>query len=97
QDLLAAEGIGVSVVSMPSWELFEKQSREYRDEVLPPHVSARLAIEAGISFGWSRYVGDKGAVIALDRFGASAPYQVLMEKFGFTAANASAKVKQMVR
>jgi len=97
QDLLAAEGIGVSVVSMPSWELFEKQSREYRDEVLPPHVSARLAIEAGISFGWSRYVGEKGAVIALDRFGASAPYQVLMEKFGFTAANASAKVKQMVR
>jgi len=97
QDLLAAEGIGVSVVSMPSWELFEKQSREYRDEVLPPHVSARLAIEAGISFGWSRYVGDKGAVIALDRFGASAPYQILMEKFGFTAANASAKVKQMVR
>jgi transketolase len=97
QDLLAAEGIGVSVVSMPSWELFEKQSREYRDEVLPPHVSARLAIEAGISFGWSRYVGDKGAVIALDRFGASAPYQVLMEKFGFTAANASAKVKLMVR
>ena len=97
QDLLAAEGIGVSVVSMPSWELFEKQSREYRDEVLPPHVSARLAIEAGISFGWSRYVGEKGAVIALDRFGASAPYQILMEKFGFTAANASAKVKQMVR
>ncbi|MFM8395143.1 MAG: transketolase, partial [Acidobacteriota bacterium] len=97
QDLLAAEGIGVSVVSMPSWELFEKQSREYRDEVLPPTVTARLAIEAGISFGWSRYVGEKGAVIALDRFGASAPYQVLMEKFGFTAANASAKVKQMVR
>ncbi len=97
QDLLAAEGIGVSVVSMPSWELFEKQSREYRDEVLPPAVTARLAIEAGISFGWSKYVGEKGEVIALDRFGASAPYQVLMEKFGFTAANASARVRRMVR
>jgi transketolase len=97
QDLLAAEGIGVSVVSMPCWELFEKQSRQYRDEVLPPAVTARLAIEAGISFGWSRYVGEKGEVIALDRFGASAPYQLLMEKFGFTAANASAKVRQMVR
>lgn len=97
QDLLAAEGIGVSVVSMPSWELFEKQSLEYRDDVLPPAVTARLAIEAGISFGWSKYVGEKGEVIALDRFGASAPYQVLMEKFGFTAANASARVKRMVR
>jgi transketolase len=96
QGLLAAEGIGVSVVSMPSWELFEKQSREYRDEVLPPAVTARLAIEAGVTLGWSKYVGVKGDVIGLDRFGASAPYQVLMEKFGFTAANAVAKLKGLV-
>ena len=96
QELLAAEGIGVSVVSMPSWELFEKQSREYRDEVLPPAVTARLAIEAGVTLGWSKYVGAKGDVIGLDRFGASAPYQVLMEKFGFTAANAVAKLKGLV-
>ena len=96
QGLLAAEGIGVSVVSMPSWELFEKQSREYRDEVLPPAVTARLAIEAGVTLGWSKYVGAKGDVIGLDRFGASAPYQVLMEKFGFTAANAVAKLKGLV-
>ena len=96
QGLLAAEGISVSVVSMPSWELFEKQSREYRDEVLPPAVTARLAIEAGVTLGWSKYVGAKGDVIGLDRFGASAPYQVLMEKFGFTAANAVAKLKGLV-
>ena len=96
QGLLAAEGIGVSVVSMPSWELFEKQAREYRDEVLPPAVTARLAIEAGVTFGWSKYVGVKGEVIGLDRFGASAPYQILMEKFGFTAANAVAKLKGLV-
>lgn len=96
QELLAAEGIGVSVVSMPSWELFEKQSREYRDEVLPPAVTARLAIEAGVTLGWSKYVGANGDVIGLDRFGASAPYQILMEKFGFTAANAVAKLKGLV-
>jgi transketolase len=96
QEMLAAEGIGVSVVSMPSWELFEKQSREYRDEVLPPAVTARLAIEAGVTLGWSKYVGAKGEVIGLDRFGASAPYQILMEKFGFTAANAVAKLKGLV-
>ena len=96
QELLAAEGIGVSVVSMPSWELFEKQSREYRDEVLPPAVTARLAIEAGVTLGWSKYVGANGEVIGLDRFGASAPYQILMEKFGFTAANAVAKLKGLV-
>jgi transketolase len=64
--------------------------------VLPPAITARLAIEAGVTFGWSRYVGEKGAVIGLDRFGASAPYQILMEKFGFTPANASAKVRQML-
>jgi len=97
QERLAAEGIGVSVVSMPSWELFERQSREYREEVLPPAITARVAIEAGVTLGWSKYVGEKGAVIGLDRFGASAPYQVLMEQFGFTAVNVSHKVKEMVR
>ena len=96
QDKLAAEGIGVNVVSMPSWELFEKQSPAYRKEVLPPGIAARVAIEAGVTLGWSRYVGEKGAVIGLDRFGASAPYQVLMEKFGFTAANVCEQVKQVL-
>lgn len=96
QDRLAADGVGVSVVSMPSWELFEKQSREYRDEVLPPAVTARLAIEAGVTLGWSKYVGESGAVIGLDRFGASAPYQILMEKFGFTTANVCEKLKGLI-
>ena len=82
---LSMQGFGVRVVSMPSWELFQAQSEEYQDSVLPPTVKARLAIEAGISMGWERWVGAQGAVIGLDRFGASAPYKVLYEHFGFTA------------
>jgi len=84
---LSAEGIAVRVVSMPSWDLFEKQTQSYKDEVLPPEVTARLAIEPASPLGWDRYVGPKGAVIGITRFGASAPYKVLAEKFGFTAAN----------
>jgi transketolase len=96
QDKLAAEDIGARVVSMPSWELFDKQPQAYRDEVLPPNIHARLAIEAGVTLGWERYVGDKGDVIGLDRYGASAPVQVVMEKLGFTAANAVERVKMML-
>ena len=84
---LAAEGVAARVVSMPSWDLFEKQSQSYKDEVLPPQTTARLAIEAAYPFGWERYIGSKGAVIGMERFGASAPYKVLAEKFGFTADN----------
>jgi len=84
QEALAQRGVRVRVVSMPSWELFDAQPPEYRAEVLPPDVPARLAIEAGVPMGWERYVGPQGAAIGLDRFGASAPYKVLMEKFGFT-------------
>jgi transketolase len=87
QDKLAAEGIAARVVSMPSWDLFEKQPQSYRDEVLPPTVTARVAVEAGAPFGWERYVGPKGAVIGLNRFGASAPYKVIAEHLGFTPAN----------
>jgi transketolase len=82
--LLAAKGVQARVVSMPSWELFERQSQEYREAVLPPEVTARLAIEAGVRMGWDRYVGPVGDVISIDRFGESAPYKVLQEKFGFT-------------
>jgi transketolase len=96
QDALAAEGIGARVVSMPSWELFDIQTQAYREQVLPPGVTTRLAVEAGVSMGWERYVGAQGVVIGLDRFGASAPVQVLMEKFGFTAGNVVEKVKQML-
>jgi transketolase len=76
----------VRVVSMPSWELFESQPQEYRHEVLPPHIKARVAIEAGITQGWHRYVSEEGCVLGIDHFGASAPYQVLYEKFELTAA-----------
>lgn len=81
---LEQEGVGVRVVSMPSWELFDNQPEEYRHQVLPPQVKARIAIEAGITQGWHRYVGDGGEAIGLDHFGASAPYKILYEKFGIT-------------
>jgi transketolase len=86
QESLAEEGIAARVVSVPSWELFEAQPQSVREAVLPPGVGARLAIEAGVSQGWDRYVGPDGDVLALDRFGASAPYRVLMERLGFTLA-----------
>ena len=82
---LAADGIPTRVVSMPSWELFEEQDSAYRDEVLPPSVRKRLAIEAGSPLGWERYVGDNGEIVGMDGFGASAPQAKLAEAFGFTA------------
>ena len=83
-ELLAALGIQARVVSMPSWELFERQPQAYKDTVLPPKITARLAVEAGIRMGWERYVGLAGDVVSVDRFGASAPVHVLWEKFGYT-------------
>ena len=85
QKLLAERGVRARVVNMPSWELFDRQPESYRRAVLPPEVTARLAIEAGVSQGWHRYVGPAGDVLGIERFGASAPYKVLQEKFGFTA------------
>jgi len=96
QEKLAVEGIGARVVSMPSWELFDKQSESYRREVLPPEITARIAIEAGVTLGWSKYTGDRGDVIGLERYGASAPYQVAMEKLGFSAANVVEKVRKLI-
>ncbi len=84
---LAEQDVKARVVSMPSSELFEQQPPEYRDEVLPPEVSARLAIEMAAPVGWERYVGLQGDVVGINRFGASAPYQVLLEQFGFTGEN----------
>ncbi|MFY9706879.1 MAG: transketolase [Desulfobacterales bacterium] len=83
--VLSDKGIAVRVVSVPCWELFEEQPEEYRRMVLPPEVTARLAVEAGVPQGWYRYVGSRGIVIGLTHFGASAPYEVLYEKFGLTA------------
>jgi len=96
-DRLAEQGIAVRVVNMPSWELFEKSSQEYKNSVLLPNVKARLAIEAGISMGWDRYVGDKGAVIGMNGFGASAPGNIVMQKFGFTVENVVNKAIELLK
>jgi transketolase len=93
QKLLGSEGIAARVVSMPSWELFEAQPQAYRESILPPSVTARVAIEAAVPQGWERYIGQHGARIALDHFGASAPYQVLAEHWGFTPEAIAARVK----
>ncbi len=71
-------------MSMPSWELFEKQSQEYRDSVIPPHVKARVSVELASTMGWERYAGSTGSTIGMETFGASAPLQNLLQKFGFT-------------
>ena len=93
---LVAEEIRSRVVSMPSWDIFEHQSKEYRDSVLPPGVKARLAIEQASTFGWERYVGDAGRVIGMETFGASAPLKELQNKFGFEPDRVVATVKEML-
>ncbi len=93
---LAAEGIKVRLVSVPSWELFEAQDSAYRESVLPPGVKARLAVEAGIGMGWERFVGEAGGVVSIEHYGASAPGQVLFEQFGFTVDNVAAKARELV-
>ena len=85
--ILAAEGVNVRVVSFPSWELFTDQDPDYQESVLPSGIKNRLAVEAGSSMGWDRWVGDRGHVIGIDRFGASAPGDRVMEEFGFSVAN----------
>jgi len=93
---LQAEGVPSRVVSMPCWELFEEQSREYRDQVLPSSITARLAIEAGVREGWDRYVGPSGDVICLDRFGASAPGDVALRELGFNVENVLERARRLV-
>ncbi len=96
QKRLAVEGIDARVVSMPSWELFRDQPPEYRDEVLPPAVKARVAVEAAAPFGWREWVGDAGEIIGVNRFGASAPYKVIYEKLGLTPENVVEKTKKVL-
>jgi len=93
---LASEGHRVRVVSMPSWELFDKQPASYRDAVLPPEVKARVAVEAGAKLGWEHYVGLDGVVVGMGSFGASAPGRVLLQKFGFTAAHVASQAKALI-
>jgi transketolase len=94
---LQDQGVMARVVSMPSWELFDAQPRSYRDQVLLPSIRARLAVEAGASQGWHRYVGDHGDVLAIDRFGASAPGDVVMREYGFTAENVCKRTQALLR
>lgn len=96
QAKLAEENVHVSVVSMPSWDRFEKQSAEYKNSVLPPNVTKRLAIEMGSSFGWGKFTGLEGEVLAIDRFGASAPGETIMKEYGFTAENVADRVKKLL-
>jgi len=93
---LQEEGIGVRVVSLPSWEIFEKQPQAYRDQVLPPDCLNRVAVEAAAAFGWERYVGFKGKTIGMQSYGASGPADQLMKKFGFTVDHVIAKVKELL-
>ncbi|MES1038739.1 MULTISPECIES: transketolase [Peribacillus] len=96
QKALANEGIDVSVISMPSWDRFETQSKEYKQSVINPAVKKRLAIEVASPFGWDRYAGDEGEILAINHFGASAPGGKIMEEFGFTVENVVARVKEML-
>jgi transketolase len=96
QKVLASEGIHVTVISMPSWDRFEQQPKEYKEQVLPPTVKKRLAIEMAASLGWERYTGDEGDILAIDRFGASAPGEKIMEEYGFTVDNVVKRVKALL-
>ena len=97
REKLNAEGTPTRVVSMPCWEFFDAQPQKYRDEVLPPKVTARLAIEAGVSQGWHKYTGDKGDVLAVDKFGASAPAEDVFRDYGFTIANVIKKSVNLIQ
>jgi len=93
---LVKDGLSVRLVSIPSWELFEAQDKSYQDSVLLPHVQARLAVEAGISQGWHKWVGDGGEIIAVDRYGASAPYNEIYKQFGLTPENIVEKARSLL-
>ncbi len=93
---LEADGIPTRVVSMPSWELFAAQPASYQQEVLPPSIRARVSIEAGITSGWQRWVGSEGRTIGIDHFGASAPAEILFEKFGLNVENVVSAAKGLL-
>jgi len=96
REQLQQEGIGCRVVSMPCWELFEAQDQAYRDKVLPPSCTARVAVEAAAAFGWERYIGPQGIMVGMPGFGASAPAKQLMSHFGFTPENVASQAKQLL-
>ena len=97
QELLTAKGVTARVVSMPSWEIFEQIPQEYKDRVLLPDVTVRLAIEAGSPLGWEHYVGNRDAVIGISAFGASAPGGTVMKQFGFTPETIVQKALELLK
>ncbi|AYB41227.1 transketolase [Brevibacillus laterosporus] len=97
REKLEAEGVPTRVVSMPSFNLFDRQPKEYRDSVIPPHVKARVGVEMGSSLGWERYTGDHGAIIAINQFGASAPGDIIMKEYGFTVENVVKTAQSIVK
>lgn len=96
-EMLAEKGIRARVVSMPSMELFEEQDEAYRNSIIPPDMKKRVVVEAGVPFGWCKYSGNEGIVIGMNRFGASGPYKILGEKFGFTAESVAAKTEEYLK
>ncbi len=95
-DLLQSEGINVRVVSFPSWELFEAQTDEYKESVLPKSIKVRISIEAGVKQGWEKYLGDYGEAISIEKFGASAPYEIIFKEYGFTKEAVVSAVKRVL-
>jgi transketolase len=96
QKILAGEDIDARVVSMPCWELFSEQSQEYHEQVLPPEVKPRLAVEAGVSLGWHQWFGDEGDIIGISKFGASAPAKENFKQYGFTVDNVVQRAKKLL-
>ena len=96
RERLQADGIPTAVVSMPCWELFDRQEQAYRDEVLPPDVTARVSVEEASTLGWDRWVGPRGRVIGMDTFGSSAPLKDLQTKFGFTPEKIAEAAKEVI-
>jgi transketolase len=95
-ELLEKHGLLVRVVSMPSWELFERQDEKYREKVLGPAGTPRVAVEAGVTIGWERFVGERGAVVGIDTFGASGPGGKVLKYFGFTPQHVAARALQLL-
>jgi transketolase len=93
---LETEGIKVRVVSLPSWEIFEQQSPGYKESVLPSNIKARVSVEAAVKFGWERYIGDYGEAVSIEKFGASAPGGIAMDKYGFNHENISETAKRVL-
>ena len=93
---LEAEGKNVRVISFPSWEIFEQQSDEYKQQIFPAEIKARVSVEMGIAMGWQKYVGDSGEVMSIETFGASAPDNILYEMYGFTVEKIIATAKRVL-